>query len=287
VPDHDPAALSSALLARKGSAGAGGFAPMALDPNERQGWRFGRLGAWSSRSLRRGLGTSTVVAVALAVGAAAHWMSAPERRPGTEGPAPVAVAPVVPSPPGAAGRDRAGAEPEEIAGHRPDPVPAMAGGGDGRLALSGLLGPPPAPPPDPPGPALSVGLVPDAPIAVPPKPLAVEPLASTVPADKLPAAASTGRAPAKGRADGATTGYRIQLHTLGSRTAVDREWLRLRRRHADLLAGKHLVVDRYDGSGGAARYRLQLGHLANRSAAQQLCRALAERGQKCFVVPAT
>jgi hypothetical protein len=273
VTDHDPAALSGALLARKGTAGAGGFAPMALDPNERRAHRFGWLGAWSNRSLHRGLSSSAVVAIAIVVGATASWVSAPSRQPA---PDPVAVA--GPSVPGDASWTQIEPEPEASA-WRSDHLLAAAGDANGHLDATTTTELPPNEPP------VMASLAPEPPVAVSGKPIAVEPLTSTVPSEKVPAAATNGRPPVKSNADPAALVYRVQLHTLGSRTAVDREWVRLRRQHADLLADKQLVVDRLDRSNGAAKYRLQLGNLPNRSAAQQLCRAFAQRGQKCFVVP--
>jgi hypothetical protein len=158
----------------------------------------------------------------------------------------------------------------------------LAAGGDANGHLDASTPTEPAPPNEPP---VMASLAPGPPVAVSGKPSAIEPLTSTVPAEKVPAAATNGRPPVKSNADPAAPRYRVQLHTLGSRTAVDREWVRLQRQHADLVADKQLVVDRLDRSNGTAKYRLQLGNLANRSAAQQLCRAFAQRGQKCFVVP--
>jgi hypothetical protein len=249
---------------------------MALDPNERQAHRFGWLGAWSNRSLHRGLSSSAVVAIAIAVGATAGWVSAPSRPPA---PDPAAVAGR--SVPEDAPWTRIEPEPDAPA-WRADHLLAAAGDANGHLDATIPTEPPPAPPNESP---VMASLAPEPPVAVSGKPIAIEPLTSTVPSEKVPAAATNGRSPVKSNADPAASGYRVQLHTLGSRTAVDREWVRLRRQHADLLADKQLVVDRLDRSNGTAKYRLQLGNLANRSAAQQLCRAFAQRGQKCFVVP--
>jgi SPOR domain len=97
----------------------------------------------------------------------------------------------------------------------------------------------------------------------------------------------SGHLAAKADLAAATSTYRIQLHTLRSREAVEREWAKLRRQHGDLLADKRLVINRLEVAGAEPRYRMQLGNLPTKTAARQLCRALEDRGQKCILVPTT
>ena len=81
------------------------------------------------------------------------------------------------------------------------------------------------------------------------------------------------------------SGFQVQLFAVPS-SAVDakKKWNRLRQHHEDLLADLSADVVRADLGPKGVYYRLQVGPLASREAARQLCIALASREQDCFIV---
>lgn len=77
--------------------------------------------------------------------------------------------------------------------------------------------------------------------------------------------------------------HRVQLAAVRERASIDPEWLRLQRRHSDLLGDLELNV-RESSQGGAAVYRLQVGPFVDKATASRLCDALQAEGQGCFLV---
>lgn len=78
--------------------------------------------------------------------------------------------------------------------------------------------------------------------------------------------------------------YLVQLAAARSNEGAEGEWKRLSGQHADLL-GKlnHMVLEADLGDRGVF-YRLRVGPLDDRSAAEDLCAALTEKNVGCIVV---
>jgi cell division septation protein DedD len=84
----------------------------------------------------------------------------------------------------------------------------------------------------------------------------------------------------KGKKDG----YRVQIASLKSTKAANKEWDFLRRKHKALLGGvKYFVVPKVI-KGKGRMYRLQLGPFSSESFARNLCNKLSESGQGCFIL---
>jgi cell division septation protein DedD len=182
--------------------------------------------------------------------------------------------------------------------------------GQAQMRVERLLPPPEeavAPPPPPqamPAPRLTgvepakIPAVPAEPVAEPapvktpakiktaPKPVA---RAKPKPAAKTAAkqVAKKPKAPPKAVRQSAAlpTGYRVQIASYRSRASVKRRWAELRRKHADILGNRKLIVGRADlGPGKGVYYRLQVGPLADSAAARALCRLFKKRKLGCLVV---
>ena len=113
--------------------------------------------------------------------------------------------------------------------------------------------------------------------APPPKKVAAKPpVSQPKPAPKPKAAAKTA----------ARTGaYRVQMASLKSRAAVQKNWATLKRKHADLLGKLGLNIQSVTLSGGRGTYyRMQAGPLTSRAQATALCANLKKRKQGCIVV---
>jgi hypothetical protein len=93
--------------------------------------------------------------------------------------------------------------------------------------------------------------------------------------------------PSKARQQSAklAKGYRVQIASYRSEARVKRRWAELRRKHADILGNSKLIIGRADlGPGKGVYYRLQVGPLADSSAARTLCGQLKKRKMGCLVV---
>ena len=106
----------------------------------------------------------------------------------------------------------------------------------------------------------------------PPETLQASLPASPKPDSPLPKAAPTDRA-----------GWRIQVASLRNSTSAEGEWVRLKQRHADVLAGLSLNLQRADLDSGTF-YRIQAGPLPDRGSAERVCDRLKSRSQGCLVV---
>jgi cell division septation protein DedD len=121
-----------------------------------------------------------------------------------------------------------------------------------------------------------------------------EPAASPGPADGAePAATPEPAAPAETAspepaatetASTAASGFRIQLAALKSEAAADAAWAKLQGKYPDLLGDLKPTIQRIDLGASGIFYRVQGGPLEGRSAAQNLCGKLNQRGQQCLVV---
>ncbi len=80
--------------------------------------------------------------------------------------------------------------------------------------------------------------------------------------------------------------WRIQLGALASAKTAKKEWQRLSKANEDLLTKLTLNVLRADLGAKGVFYRVQAGPLTSKSEARDLCTALKERKERCFIVPA-
>ena len=131
--------------------------------------------------------------------------------------------------------------------------------------------PRPVAPPPPPAPVAAAPDPAPAPLALP----APGPLAKPVAAKPPPAAAkpATPAVPTK-----------IQLGSLRTPEAARDEWQRLKRDNGDLLGKLTAVAVRSEVPDKGIYYRVEAGPLADRGAAERLCKALKERQLGCTLV---
>lgn len=81
-----------------------------------------------------------------------------------------------------------------------------------------------------------------------------------------------------------TGGFLVQLGAFSSRAKAADAWTAVQARAPADLRGAILDVQRRDGDDGSVLYRLRAGFLADRAAAEQLCRRLQALGQACLTV---
>jgi len=93
-------------------------------------------------------------------------------------------------------------------------------------------------------------------------------------------------APKPAAAPGARRGrYRIQIAAYPSPQLAARRWQKLKGRHKDLVRNLEWYVEKINRAGGRAPlYRLQLGPLKDRRAAQELCAKFGKRKVSCLFV---
>ncbi|HEV2265148.1 MAG TPA: SPOR domain-containing protein [Stellaceae bacterium] len=173
---------------------------------------------------------------------------------------PPAVAQTPPSP--AAPSVAITAPPPSVAPGTPPPAHADASSPAPQPPLQAVpaVSPPPPPPPPPARPA-SIA-------------------AANPPANSAPAATVSGEHVPQGLAG---HGWFIQLGAVGSTSAAQAEWTRLKRTQADLLASLSANAVRVERGGGVI-YRIEAGPLADGGAASQLCRSLQQRHVACIVL---
>ena len=142
-------------------------------------------------------------------------------------------------------------------------------------------------------------LVPDAPAVQPRSAMpateiakAAEPVAPVMSEAKEPAkkaaVASAPPAPAPKAAPqvaaAAAGGWRIQLGSVHDRARADASAQRLQKAHSDLIGKLSSQIARADLGPKGVYYRIQMGPLADRAAANDMCRKLAARKVGCIVV---
>lgn len=167
-----------------------------------------------------------------------------------------------------------GVVPEELA----KMAPSAGTGGNVAVPLKPAIAPPPAVPKE--IKALAV---------TPPKALAAPPAAKKSPAPPKKIAAKTpatkSKSVAKPKTASATGAYRVQMASLRSRAAVQKNWATLKRKHPDLLGKLGLSIQSVKLSGGRGTYyRMQAGPITSKSRATALCSSLKKRKQGCIVV---
>lgn len=132
----------------------------------------------------------------------------------------------------------------------------------------------PGPPPPPPRPgtaaARGVAAAPVAPIASVPGPVAAP---SPVIAASLSASAPSG--------------YRVQIAALRSDEEARQAWIRLQRKHADILGSHSATISRVEIPERGTFYRVQAGPWRDRSAAEEACARLKRVGTGCMIVPSS
>ena len=140
----------------------------------------------------------------------------------------------------------------------------------------------PVPAPPPAAPSATSSVAPSLPKTVVkaqpvPKPVAV-------PVKEKPAPASAASAPTATKATGkAGQGYMIQLSAVRNEANAKSEWARLVKKHADVLAGLELVIQRADLGAKGVFYRVRGGWFANRGEAKAICNELAKRNVGCLI----
>lgn len=111
---------------------------------------------------------------------------------------------------------------------------------------------------------------------------APKPVAEPVKAKSAPAVAPA--APTAAKATGkAGQGYMIQLSAVRNEANAKSEWARLVKKHADVLGGLELVIQRADLGAKGVFYRVRGGWFANRSEAKAVCDELAKRNVGCLL----
>ena len=82
----------------------------------------------------------------------------------------------------------------------------------------------------------------------------------------------------------ATNNFQIQLLAVRSAAAVEKEWVRLKKKHISLLGKLSLNVVRVNLGEKGVFYRLHTGPLANKGTARALCDALIKVKVACLVI---
>jgi cell division protein FtsN len=78
--------------------------------------------------------------------------------------------------------------------------------------------------------------------------------------------------------------YRVQLGSFENAESAQRRWQELRSRHADLVGGLQMVLERVELKAKGTMFRLQAGPFRSPDDVQKLCSALAKRNVGCFLV---
>jgi len=84
----------------------------------------------------------------------------------------------------------------------------------------------------------------------------------------------------------AASAWRIQIAAVASAKAAKKEWQRIASANDDLLSKLKLDIRRADLGARGVFYRVQAAPLTSKSEARDLCTALKERKERCFIVPA-
>lgn len=151
-------------------------------------------------------------------------------------------------------------------------APSAGTDGKGAMPLKPAIAPPPAAPKE---------IKPL--LATPPKAPVLAAKKSPAPSKKV--AAKTVKAKPKRAAKPKAGTYRVQMASLRSRAAVQKNWATLKRKHPSLLGKLGLSIQSVKLSGGRGTYyRMQAGPLTSKSQAAALCSSLKKRKQGCIVV---
>ena len=80
------------------------------------------------------------------------------------------------------------------------------------------------------------------------------------------------------------SGYLIQLSAVRTEQAAKSEWVRLAKKHPDVLSGLETVIQRADLGSRGIFYRVRGGWLATRTEAKSVCAELLRRNVGCIIV---
>ena len=75
----------------------------------------------------------------------------------------------------------------------------------------------------------------------------------------------------------------IQLSAVRNEANAKSEWVRLVKKHSDVLGGLELVIQRADLGVKGVFYRVRGGWFANRGEAKAICTELAKRNVGCLI----
>lgn len=146
--------------------------------------------------------------------------------------------------------------------------------------------PAPAKTPEPPAPPKAVEPAPEpAPAS---KPVAkVEPKVEAKP-EPAPEPKPVAKVEPKPAATAAATGtpgqgYMVQLSAVRNEANAKSEWDRLSKKHADILGGLQMVIQRADLGAKGVFYRVRGGWFADRAEAKAVCDALGKRNVGCLI----
>jgi cell division septation protein DedD len=157
-------------------------------------------------------------------------------------------------------------------------APSASTGGNVAVPLKLAIAPPPAAPKE----IQSLSVTPPKSLATPPGAKKSPPPPKKTDA-KTPAKKS--KSVAKPKTASTTVAYRVQIASLRSRAAVQKNWATLKRQHSDLLGKLGLSIQSVKLSGGRGTYyRMQAGPITSKSRATALCSSLKKRKQVCIVV---
>ncbi len=79
--------------------------------------------------------------------------------------------------------------------------------------------------------------------------------------------------------------YKIQLGALPSKVSAEREWVRIERRHPDLVENLVPTIEAVEPNPQIGKvFRLRTGPMDEIKTARSLCRKFRSHGQECFVV---
>ncbi len=78
-------------------------------------------------------------------------------------------------------------------------------------------------------------------------------------------------------------GFRVQLGAYSTQTGAEKAWAQLAKKYASELSGLTAEYQSVARSGGSL-FRLRVGTIADRAAADRICLALKAKGQGCIVV---
>lgn len=151
-----------------------------------------------------------------------------------------------------------------------------------RAALPAVVEAPPGPPPAPPAVtgAQEVAKAPVAPAAIPPK----EP-AKEAAKKEAPRTAALPKAPAPAAPNAASVGgWQVQLGAAREQNSANAAVQRIATANKDILGGLRTSVVRADLGAKGTFYRMRVGPLKDRAAADDLCGKLKARKVGCLVV---
>lgn len=117
---------------------------------------------------------------------------------------------------------------------------------------------------------------------------APEPVVSPAPVVKRPVASTPVSQPSSSSSSSSSVASKksdwvVQVASTRSQADAEAVWVTLRRKYPSLVSGVYADVKRADLGEKGIYYRTRIAGLADKSAAQSLCRSFDAAGQACFV----